>query len=190
MILAHWIVIALWFILIVLWLIGATMAKRTINRGRLRQEILIRLVIVALLVIILRNPTWRHALVSWQNNHSASVLVAWIGVALCAIGVALATAARIQLGRNWGMPATVKENPELITTGPYRVIRHPIYTGILLAALGSALAEGLFWIIIFVAASIYFFLMARQEERLMLQQFPEQYPAYMKGTKMLIPLIL
>ena len=189
--LTKWIVFALWLGLIVLWLIGATMAKRTVNRGRLRQEIGIRLVIIVLLVLALRTPSFRDALSRWQQQGSGnSAIVAWLGVALCAIGVVLAAAARIQLGRNWGMPATLKESPSLITGGPYRVIRHPIYTGILLAILGSALAENVLWFVPLVGGVIYFVLAARREEQLMLAQFPDQYPAYMKRTKMLIPFVL
>ena len=59
-----------------------------------------------------------------------------------ASGIGLAIWARIHLGRNWGMPTSQKADPELVTTGPYRFVRHPIYTGLLVALLGTALAVG------------------------------------------------
>jgi len=186
----HWVITALWFGFVVFWIIGATTAKRTVNRRRLRTELGIRLLIVALVIIALRTPGVRDALIRLERDTPRSVAVQWLGVAICALGVGVAVAARIQLGRNWGMPATLKENPELITSGPYRVIRHPIYTGILLAAAGTALAESLLWLLVLVVAAIYFVIAARREERLMAEQFPDQYPAYMKRTKMLLPFVL
>ena len=98
--------------------------------------------------------------------------------------------ARIFIGRNWGMPMTLKEGHELVTTGPYSYVRHPIYAGILLAMLGSALVFGLWWFAIFFITAINFVYAAKKEEGLMLQQFPNAYPDYMKRTKMLIPFLL
>jgi protein-S-isoprenylcysteine O-methyltransferase Ste14 len=186
----HGIVTILWFGFVALWIIAATTAKRTVNRRRMRTELGIRLLIVGLVIIAVRTPSIQEALIRLQRDTPRSLAVQWLGVAICAAGVGLAIAARIQLGRNWGMPATLKENPELITSGPYRVIRHPIYTGILLAAAGTALAESLLWLLALVAAGVYFVIAARREEHLMAEQFPDQYPAYMRRTKMLIPFLL
>jgi protein-S-isoprenylcysteine O-methyltransferase Ste14 len=188
--LTHWIILALWLTLIIFWIIGATKAKRTVSQGRLQKEIGFRLVIIALVVIAVRVPGLRYALMRLQRDTPRTVGLEWLGVAICAAGVGLAIAARIRLGRNWGMPGTLKESPDLITGGPYRIIRHPIYTGILLAIAGTALAESLLWLLPFVVAGVYFSIAARHEERLMLAQFPDQYPAYMKRTKMLLPFIL
>ena len=88
------------------------------------------------------------------------------------------------------MPMTEKDEPELVTSGPYRFVRHPIYSGILLAILGSALATTLYWLIAFVALGIYFVYSARVEERLMTCSFPSAYPSYKAHTKMLIPFVL
>ena len=97
--------------------------------------------------------------------------------------------ARVYLGENWGMAATTKENVELVTSGPYKYVRHPIYSGVMLAMLGSALAGDAVWFIVFVLISLYFIYSARMEETNMLWVFPEQYAAYKKKTKMLIPFI-
>jgi protein-S-isoprenylcysteine O-methyltransferase Ste14 len=112
------------------------------------------------------------------------------GITLCALGVALAIWARVYLGSNWGMPMALKERPELVTSGPYAFVRHPIYTGIILAILGTAVAETILWLIPLAVGSAYLVYSARSEERLMEQKFPEQYPAYQKRTKMLLPFLL
>jgi protein-S-isoprenylcysteine O-methyltransferase Ste14 len=99
----------------------------------------------------------------------------------------LAISARWHLGRNWGMPMSRKEQPELITSGPYAYIRHPIYTGLILAMLGSAISVNISWALMLVPVGAYFGLSARREESAMLQLFPEQYAAYMARTGMLAP---
>ncbi|HEX3612296.1 MAG TPA: isoprenylcysteine carboxylmethyltransferase family protein [Sporichthyaceae bacterium] len=113
-----------------------------------------------------------------------------IGVMLFVSGLALAVWARLNLGRNWGMPMTLKDEPELVTSGPYRSIRHPIYTGILLATLGTAVAVNLDWFLLLMLLCAYFVHSAVIEERLMTSQFPSVYPAYRDRTKMLVPFVL
>jgi len=113
-----------------------------------------------------------------------------VGIALFAGGLGIAIWARFVLGRNWGMPMTLKDEPELVTSGPYRRVRHPIYTGILLALLGTALATYLYWLIALAGMAAYFVYCARVEERLMGAAFPSAYPGYRARTKMLIPFVL
>ncbi len=113
-----------------------------------------------------------------------------IGVGLFACGIALAVWARIHLGRNWGMPMTQKAQPELVTAGPYRFVRHPIYSGLLLAVLGTALATNLIGLIMAVILGGYFYYSASVEEKYLNKTFPAAYPAYQARTKMLIPLVL
>jgi protein-S-isoprenylcysteine O-methyltransferase Ste14 len=113
-----------------------------------------------------------------------------IGAVLFVSGLALAIWARVHLGRNWGMPMTQRLEPELITSGPYRYVRHPIYTGLLLAVFGSALATNLIGLLIAAVLGVVFYYSARVEERNMTEVFPTAYPAYRASTKMLIPFIL
>jgi protein-S-isoprenylcysteine O-methyltransferase Ste14 len=110
-----------------------------------------------------------------------------VGFALYLIGLGLAVWARVYIGRNWGMPMSRKAETELITTGPYRSVRHPIYTGIILALTGTAIATSLILLSAAVIFGWYFIHSARVEERNMTEQFPDSYPAYQRSTKMLIP---
>jgi len=112
-----------------------------------------------------------------------------VGVGLCLAGFGFAVWARMNLGRNWGMPMSLRQGHELVTSGPYSYVRHPIYTGIMLAMIGSALTLGLIWLVLFAVTFVYFAFSARTEEELMVAQFPDTYPAYRRRTKMLIPFV-
>ena len=80
-----------------------------------------------------------------------------------------------------------KEQPELVTSGPYAHIRHSIYTGLILAMLGSAMGVNVGWALLLVPVGAYFIYSARREEAVMLRLFPEQYAAYMARTGMFAP---
>jgi protein-S-isoprenylcysteine O-methyltransferase Ste14 len=187
----HWLIVALWLIFIVFWAVMAKGAKRTIGARFPVREIGLRLGVIVLIVPALRIPAIRSVLQD-ARTHAAGIspLLGLGGVVLCALGIAFASYARVHLGRNWGMPMTRKESPELVTGGPYAYVRHPIYTGILIATFGSAIGTSPFWLIPFVLLGIYFVYSARKEEKLMMEQFPEQYPQYMSRTKMLVPFVL
>ncbi len=106
------------------------------------------------------------------------------------MGVAFSVWARLMLGDNWSNRVTVKENHTLARRGPYRIVRHPIYSGILLGMLGSALQRG--GIRCFVGVLICgfsFWLKTRVEERFMVQSFGEEYLQYRHKVKALAPFI-
>ena len=113
-----------------------------------------------------------------------------IGAVVFASGIALAIWARIHLGRNWGMPMTRKADPELVTSGPYRYVRHPVYSGLLAAVLGTVLVTNPIGLIIVAILSGYFYYCGSVEEKNLTAMFPTAYPAYRAGTKMLIPFVL
>jgi protein-S-isoprenylcysteine O-methyltransferase Ste14 len=113
-----------------------------------------------------------------------------IGAVVFACGLALAIWARVHLGRNWGMPMTQKAEPELVTSGPYRFVRHPIYSGLLAGLLGTALVTNLMGLIIVAILGGYFYYCASVEEKNLAATFPTGYPAYRTRTKMLIPFVL
>jgi protein-S-isoprenylcysteine O-methyltransferase Ste14 len=112
------------------------------------------------------------------------------GCILLLSGLGFAVWARLHLGRNWGMPMTQKAQPELVTSGPYAYVRHPIYFGILVAMTGTALATNPCLFIAWGAMTIYFAHSARAEEALLTRLFPTSYPRYRNATKMLIPFTL
>ncbi|MDA8271395.1 MAG: isoprenylcysteine carboxylmethyltransferase family protein [Actinomycetota bacterium] len=106
------------------------------------------------------------------------------------MGLGFAIWARVHIGRNWGTPMTQRDDPELVTSGPYRFVRHPIYSGILVAGVGTAMALlSWVWVTAVVLTGIYFVYSATVEERYMNERFPESYQAYKRSTKMLVPFI-
>lgn len=170
-----------WLAFWLYWLTAATGAKP--GRSRWSRFVGVRVAIAVLIIVAVRaGGTGRHATVS-------SPVLRGIGLAVFVAGLLLAVWARVHIGRNWGMPMSRKVDPELVTTGPYRMIRHPIYTGILLGLLGTALALDLFGLIVVAVAGAYFVYSAVREERFMCEQFPDSYPRYQESTKMLIPLL-
>ena len=127
------------------------------------------------------------------SGGSASVhspVLGAIGAVVFAAGIALAIWARIHLGRNWGMPMSQKAEPELVTSGPYRFVRHPIYSGLLAGILGTALVENLIGLIAVAVLGAYFYYSASVEEKNLTATFPAAYPAYRSRTKMLVPFVL
>jgi protein-S-isoprenylcysteine O-methyltransferase Ste14 len=119
-----------------------------------------------------------------------SPVLAAVGAVVFACGIALAIWARVHLGRNWGMPMTEKTEPELVTSGPYRFVRHPIYSGLLAGMLGTALATNLSGLIVVAILGCYFYYSASVEERNLTATFPTAYPAYRSSTKMLVPFVI
>jgi protein-S-isoprenylcysteine O-methyltransferase Ste14 len=186
----RWLIVALWLGLITYWAISALGAKPSLGARRTRKEIGLRLIVVALVLIVLAVPAVRQTFRALQAYQARSVVLGVAGVVLCVAGVGLAVLGRFYLGRNWGLPASRKENPELVTNGPYQYVRHPIYGGMALAMLGTAIGASAFWVVPLVLFSWYFVYSARREEKIMIAQFPAQYPAYMRRTRMFLPFAL
>ena len=164
------------------WILAAFSMKK--GRIAWSRELWIRLLIVAAAILLVRVGAFRGYAANtdpWR---------AGIGLVLFALGLGLAVWARVHLGRNWGTPMTQKLEPELVTSGPYRLARHPIYSGILVAGLGTAVALSWLWLTAVLLAGIYFLYAARVEERYLAEQFPDVYPRYKRETKMLVPFVL
>src|SRR5271166_54171 len=163
------------------WLVAAFSMKR--GRPAWSRELRIRAVILVLAILLVRLGAFRgHGLNSdpWR---------AGLGLILFAVGLGFAIWARVHIGRNWGPPMSQKNEPELITSGPYRLVRHPIYSGVLLAGVGTAVALSWSWLIPAALAGGYFVYSATVEERDLTVQFPDTYRAYRRSTKMLVPFI-
>lgn len=179
---------ALWLLWMLFWLVAALSTKPAQRRESpfSRLAFLSSIVVVAVLLVTHRGPAWLQAQLvpgGWTRYGCAVVLVA--------AGLVFSVWARIALGRNWSGSVTVKLGHELVQRGPYRYIRHPIYTGVLLALFGSGLAAGrVHGVLAFALAFIALGLKARREESWMTRQFGERYVAYRRASWALIPYVL
>jgi protein-S-isoprenylcysteine O-methyltransferase Ste14 len=127
-----------------------------------------------------KEPLWPHSLV-----------LDTAGLAVTVLGAVFAIWSRVTLGRNWSSAPQVKERHELVVKGPYRIVRHPIYTGLILAVAGTGLAQDRgIWLFMVVLIFASYWLKIRVEERLMMETFPEEYAEYRRRVKALIPGIL
>lgn len=177
-----------WGVFLAYWLVTAVGTKKDIRVRPWWHVFLLRFVALAIIVALFHLAA-RNGLVINLEPPAINLLVQYLGLALTVAGIGLAIWARVHLGRNWSARPALKEEHELITSGPYKRIRHPIYTGVLLAILGSALAIDL-WLIL--GLLIFLAIFVRRvgiEENLMMQQFPSQYPDYKKHTQALLPFI-
>lgn len=170
-----------WLAFWLYWLSAARGVKS--GRHQWQRYLGLRAAIAVAVVAMLRSPAFR-------GHDTRDAVLGAIGVPLFVLGLALAVWARIYLGRNWGTPMTEKEDPELVTTGPYRWVRNPIYSGIILAMVGTSIAMSVDWLIITLLLGAFFVYSAVMEQRFLEEQFPDSYPTYKQSTKMLIPFVL
>jgi protein-S-isoprenylcysteine O-methyltransferase Ste14 len=116
--------------------------------------------------------------------------VEWLGFAMTLAGLAHAVWARVHLGRYWSGMITLKEGHRLIRSGPYRLTRHPIYTGFLLAALGSAISAGTGDALIGIAIMVVAYLIKiRREEAVLTREFGDEYAQFRAEVAALVPLV-
>jgi len=171
------------------WLAGWGLASWWTARTVVRQSAASRLAHGALLwiggMLLFMRP--RPGLL-WLPLFPVSVWTMWAGVVVCAAGLAYTWWARVHLGRNWSGTVTLKQDHALIRTGPYALTRHPIYTGLLLAVIGSALTRdslaGLIGLGFLFAGLL---VKIRQEERLLASHFGSVYEAYRAEVPALVP---
>ncbi|MGO9434039.1 MAG: methyltransferase family protein [Terracidiphilus sp.] len=178
-----------WGALALVWLAGVAFTKRTV-RTQPPGTRLFQLAVAALGFLLLSRHCRDWFPYEWLfvrfAPHTAAIADA--ALLLTVVGCGFAIWARLTLGRNWSGRVTVKADHELVTTGPYAVARHPIYTGLLLALVGTALAVGQ-WrgIVAVIVILMAFVLKMAQEEKMMMQTFPAEYPQYRQRVKALIP---
>jgi protein-S-isoprenylcysteine O-methyltransferase Ste14 len=187
--LAKSIISACWGVFVVVWLLAAIFTKRTVYHQSGAQRLRYLIPIVLSWFLIFRG----YRLGPPFNVHiipeTDAILVAAAVLCLCGLGMCLW--ARAVLGRNWSGTITLKENHELIVRGPYRLVRHPIYTGLLAMLIATAMEQGHIAGMIGLALTfISFWIKLNNEEELMREQFPDQYAAYQERVKRIIPFIL
>jgi protein-S-isoprenylcysteine O-methyltransferase Ste14 len=180
---------AVWVVVGIVWALGAIFAKRT-KRTESAGSRVVHIALFTIAFFLLFSARASLGPLAWRFLPQ-STSAAYAGLALTIAGAAFAVWARVFLGGNWSSSVTIKENHTLVRTGPYALVRHPIYSGFLLAAAGTAIATGearsfIALILIFVA----FRLKSRVEEGFMIEQFGPAYEEYERQVKALIPFVL
>lgn len=178
----------LWLVGVVVWVIAAFGAKRSVRRqssGSRWLQFLLAFLAVEIGFARPFNSGWlARPFIFFSSS------LQYFGVALTAAGVAFAIWARLVLGRNWSAIVTVKEGHALIEKGPYAVVRHPIYSGALLAYIGTAIVFD--QVRVLIALVFVLTLLVSKiaiEERFMTQEFGARYTEYKRRVKALIPFV-
>ena len=177
-----------WIVFLLYWQIKSANTKAT---QRLEPAASRILRVFAILIVIILLSTTRIPL-PWLYIQlwPVGLWPFWLGAAVTVCGLLFAVWAREHLGRNWSRSVTIKEDHELITTGPYAMVRHPIYTGSLAGFLGTAIAlSQVRGIVAFALIFVVFWAKLRMEEEWMRSQFREAYAAYADQTAALLPFL-
>jgi protein-S-isoprenylcysteine O-methyltransferase Ste14 len=180
---------AMWLSWTIYWWAASRDVKSTVRRESLPSRLLhiVPLAIAVLLFCVQRVP------IDFLGERFLPLAEwpFWFGSLLTAGGLLFTVWARLHLGKNWSGTVTIKKDHELITSGPYALVRHPIYTGLLVAFLGSALALG-DWrgVLAFALTAGALWRKLRFEERWMRQQFGDAYQAYSQRVAALVPFVL
>jgi protein-S-isoprenylcysteine O-methyltransferase Ste14 len=178
-----------WYVFAAYWVITALHVKRTKRAEKLGDRMATIIVMVAAYALLFYR--WESLGILNELFVPVHAWIAWTGLLLTWAGVAIAIWARRCLGEFWSGRVTLKEGHRLIRSGPYRFVRHPIYTGLLLGAVGRTITIGewrgmLAVVLIFVAHSRK----AQREEGLLTNEFGDEYTAYRRGTGFLFPRFL
>jgi len=180
------IVSVLWMIFAAVWLIAWLRTKRTLEQAPLSSRLLYAVpVLIGSYLLFSKNVAFGWPLV---RLYPGNPVIDAIAVFLTALGIGFAIWARFYLGTNWSSAVSVKVGHELIRTGPYTWVRHPIYSGLLLALMGTALEQDR--VIALIAVALFwlgFWIKSRMEEEFMRKTFGEQYIEYSRSTGALIP---
>lgn len=173
---------AVWLIWLGVWIGAAFWSKRTVRREG-AAGLGHRILLIAAYVLLFA--------VRGDRIFGDSAVWEWAGLALTVAGAGFGIWARATIGRNWSAAVTIKEGHTLVREGPYRIVRHPIYSGLLLAMLGTAIGYGTVtgWLSVPVAFAALWFKL-RIEEGYMRAQFGEEYLAYQREVKALVPGVL
>jgi protein-S-isoprenylcysteine O-methyltransferase Ste14 len=179
-------ILACWVLLMVYWRLSASSVKPAAERQTWSSRLARSPALLGFLLMIVAGVHPFGMVMIGQSALSAS-----LGVAVCALGLFVSIWSRKTLGSNWSQDVELKHGHELVERGPYRYVRHPIYTGILLMALGTAIASGLLIeFLAFLCILVGFYIKLKQEETLLLTHFPDEYPAYKARVKAIVPFVL
>jgi protein-S-isoprenylcysteine O-methyltransferase len=178
-----------WIVFLIVWLLAAIFTKRTVYRERRAQRLRYTIPILIGCYLLFRGYRLPYPFNFHIIPQVNAILVA--AAILCISGLGFCFWARAVLGGNWSGTVTLKENHELILRGPYRLVRHPIYTGLLAMVIATVIQQGyIAGIIGLILVFVSFWIKLNDEEELMRKQFPDQYAAYRERVKRIIPFIL
>jgi protein-S-isoprenylcysteine O-methyltransferase Ste14 len=185
----HYSLLILWWGFIILWLGAGLFSSRVVRRQSISSRLL-TVVLGAIPFFLLFTTRLRLGMLGLRLFPDRRAF-ALGGVAVTAAGLALAVWARVLLGRHWSATVTIKQDHRLIRTGPYSVVRHPIYSGLLLALLGTAFVVGeVRGFAAFASAFLIWFIKSRSEERFLKQEFGQEYEDYRRHTHAFVPYVL
>jgi protein-S-isoprenylcysteine O-methyltransferase Ste14 len=177
--------VACWGAVALAWLVGAIYYESQALSERTRAWYASPVRITTLVVVAAAAAVPR---ADWRSLTFYAPPVRILGLAILLAATALTIWARLTLGAMWSAAPTVKQEHKLRTSGPYAVTRHPIYTGLLGMMLGSLLLAGAGrWIVAFPVYLVLVEFKIRTEERLMLAEFPDDYPRYRRQVSQLVP---
>lgn len=177
---------SLWLVMILVWIAGAMMTKRTMRWQSPSSRLWQAGIVVFGYWLLFSGRV--HTLWMDVQLYVPGRRAAMAGIALTAAGIAFAIWARLTLGGNWSGTVTLKEGHTLVQRGPYRWVRHPIYTGLLLASVGTAVVSGSLHSMVALLVILFgFWLKIATEESLMVQTFGAEYVEYMRRVKALAP---
>lgn len=182
----HWVFPVVWIAFAVYWQIAAAGAKATTRMESVTSRVFRTLLMLAGIALLVLGDIP----IPWLYRHLLpySAWAFWLGAAITVAGLLFAVWARVTIGANWSRSVTIKQNHELITSGPYRLVRHPIYTGLLIAFAGTALAITEYrGIVAFVLVFLSLWYKLRLEETWMRSQFGDTYTNYARHTAALVP---
>ena len=181
----------MWLAWILAWMLLALRTKRTQQRLKITEALPYVIPTGVGVYLIFNRPEIMKRMGLWWPWVSTHTWLGLAGVAMTATGLLFAIWARLYLGANWSGQVTVKQEHELIRSGPYRFVRHPIYSGILFALGGTALCRHNVWAILgFALVWLGLWIKSRLEERFMVQTFGAQYESYRRTTGALLPRLL
>jgi protein-S-isoprenylcysteine O-methyltransferase Ste14 len=181
------VVIGCWLIFLGYWIVSAFKVKATVERGSFQSTLAYRLPLILGFVLIGRFRWDAHLNLSLTPE---SEVTRWAGAMVCVAGLIVTIWARATLGTNWSSNVQFKQDHQLVKAGPYRFVRHPIYTGILIMSSAQAIQFGRlhFWLGLLIVF-IGLWIKLKQEEAVMLKHFPE-YVEYRKQVKAIVPFLV
>lgn len=178
----------LWIGFLVLWTAAALIQKRTVRKQSTSSRLL-QLFLAALAFMLLARPEFNFGFLA-RPFVPAGIFSSYLGLGLTMLGFAIAIWARVILGGNWSATVTIKKDHELVRNGPYALVRHPIYSGALLALLGTAIVfHGIRGLLAFAVAFLALRMKSLREEKFMMEEFGGAYALYSQKVKALIPFI-